>query len=75
MPWHGIARAPDKLLPSPAYPVRTAWYAAQVPALPLPTCAPLAVESAVPLIKHQPRMSSLPTIIYLISAGATGMMM
>ncbi|KAI7788974.1 hypothetical protein LA080_005076 [Diaporthe eres] len=60
----------------PAYPVRTAWYAGQVPyLLPLPTCAPLPVESAVPLIKHQPRMSSLPTIIYLISAGATGMMM
>lgn len=39
----------------------------------IPTCAPL--ESAVPLIKHQPREPSLPTIIYLISAGATGMMM
>lgn len=71
-PWHGIARAPDKLLRvlrTPSVPPGTL---DQVPAW-VPTWAPL--ESPVPLVKQQPRTLSLPTIIYLISAGGTGMMM
>lgn len=59
---------------TPAVPPR---YAGHVPAAAplLPTWAPgHPLESAVPLVKHQPREPSLPTIIYLISAGGTGMM-
>lgn len=70
-PLHGIDRAPDKslrVLRTPSVPPGTL-----DKYLPVPTWAPL--ESPVPLVKHQPRRLSLPTIIYLISAGGTGMVM
>ncbi|POS72385.1 hypothetical protein DHEL01_v209217 [Diaporthe helianthi] len=54
---------------------RTGAHHLGVPTTLLPTWLPgHPLESTVPLVKHQPREPSLPTIIYLISAGGTGML-